>query len=102
MERLDRAVTDAQTQGFVKLLTAAGTDRILGVTIVGAHAGDLLAEFALAMRHGLGLRKILATVHSYPTFSEAGRIAAGEWMRAHQPRRMLAWAERYHRFMRGG
>jgi pyruvate/2-oxoglutarate dehydrogenase complex dihydrolipoamide dehydrogenase (E3) component len=98
---LDRAITDGATEGFVKVLTAPKKDRILGVTVVGEHAGDLLAEYVLAMKHGLGLNKILGTVHTYPTFSEASRHAAGEWRRAHAPRRLLAWAERYHRWRRG-
>ncbi len=82
---LDRAITDSAAEGFIKVLTPPGKDRILGVTIVSEHAGDLLAEFVLAMKHGLGLNKILATIHTYPTWSEANKYAAGEWKRAHAP-----------------
>ena len=97
---LDRAVADSETQGFVKVLTVPGKDKILGVTIVGNHAADLLAEYVLAMKHGLGLNKILGTIHTYPTMSEANKYAAGEWKRAHQPHRLLAWAARYHAWKR--
>ncbi len=101
LRELDRAVTDVATQGFVKVLTVPGKDTILGVTIVGEHAGDLLAEYVLAMKHGLGLNKILGTIHAYPTLSEASRSVAGEWKRAHAPKRLLAWARRYHAWERG-
>ncbi len=93
---LDRAITDSAAQGFVKVLTVPGKDRILGVTIVGAHASDLLAEFVLAMKHSLGLNKILATIHTYPTMSEANKYVAGEWKRQHAPQRVLTWLARYH------
>ena len=99
---LDRAIADSAAHGFVKVLTEPGKDQILGVTIVGEHAGDLLAEFVLAMKHGLGLNKILGAIHSYPTWAEANKCAAGEWKRNHAPQRMLAWLERYHGWMRGG
>jgi pyruvate/2-oxoglutarate dehydrogenase complex dihydrolipoamide dehydrogenase (E3) component/uncharacterized membrane protein YdjX (TVP38/TMEM64 family) len=102
LDDLDRAITEGQTRGFVMVLTEPGRDRILGATIVGAHAGELLAEFVLAMKHGLGLNKIMATIHSYPTWSEANKYAAGEWKRAHAPQRALAWLARYHRWRRGG
>ena len=100
IDDLDRAITDGTRQGFVKVLTVPGKDRILGVTIAGEHAGDLLAEFVLAMKHGLGLNKILGTIHIYPTLAEANKYAAGEWKRAHAPQRLLAWLERYHSWMR--
>ena len=93
---LDRAIVDGVARGFVKVLTAPGKDRILGVTIVGEHAADLLAEYVLAMRHGVGLNKILGTVHTYPTLAEANKYAAGEWKRQHAPRRLLEWVARYH------
>jgi len=93
---LDRAIVEDSAHGFVKVLTPPGRDRILGVTIVGQHAGDLLAEFALAMRHGLGLGKILSTIHAYPTWAEANKFAAGQWKRAHAPERILRWLGRYH------
>jgi pyruvate/2-oxoglutarate dehydrogenase complex dihydrolipoamide dehydrogenase (E3) component len=101
LAELDRAVADSATQGFVKVLTAPGKDRILGVTIVGAHAADLLAEYVLAMKHGLGLNKILGTIHTYPTFSEANKYAAGEWKRNHQPHRLLEWVARFHAWRLG-
>jgi pyruvate/2-oxoglutarate dehydrogenase complex dihydrolipoamide dehydrogenase (E3) component len=87
--------------GWVQVLTVPGKDRILGATIVGRHAGDLLAEFVLAMKHGLGLNKILGTIHTYPTLSEAAKYAAGEWKRAHVPQGLLRWAERFHGWRRG-
>lgn len=93
---LDRAIADEAAHGFVKVLTVPGKDRILGVTIVGEHASDLLAEFVLAMKHGLGLNKILGTIHTYPTWSEANKYAAGEWKRAHAPQWLLKWAEKFH------
>lgn len=93
---LDRAIADSAAQGFVKVLTVPGKDRILGVTMVGGHASDLLAEFVLAMKHGLGLNKILATIHTYPTMSETNKYVAGEWKRQHAPQRVLTWLARYH------
>ena len=101
LQELDRAIADGATTGFVKVLTVPGKDKILGVTIVGEHAGDLLAEYVLAMRHGLGLNKILGTIHTYPTMSEANKYAAGQWKRAHAPQTLLAWLEKFHRFKRG-
>ena len=96
----DRPISDSEAHGFVKVLTVPGKDRILGVTIVGVHAGDLLAEYVLAMKHGLGLNKILGTIHTYPTLSEANKYAAGEWKRAHQPLRLLEWVRKYHHWKR--
>ncbi|MFW2353917.1 FAD-dependent oxidoreductase [Hydrogenophaga sp.] len=101
IDDLDRAIADGSAHGFVKVLTLPGKDRILGVTIVGEHAGDLLAEFVLAMKHGLGLNKILGTIHTYPTMAEANKYVAGEWKRAHAPQRVLAWLGRYHAWRRG-
>ena len=101
IDDLDRAIADGSAHGFVKVLTVPGKDRILGVTIVGEHAGDLLAEFVLAMKHGLGLNKILGTIHIYPTLAEANKYAAGEWRRAHVNPRLLAIVERYHAWRRG-
>lgn len=100
MEELDRAIADGNTQGFIKVLTVPGKDKILGVTIVGEHAGDLLAEYVLAMKHGLGLNKILGTIHTYPTMAEANKYVAGEWKRAHAPLGILAVLERYHTWRR--
>jgi len=98
---LDRAIADGEDHGWVKVLTRPGSDRILGVTIVGSHAGDLLAEWVLAMQHGLGLNKILATIHTYPTLAESAKLTAGAWKRAHAPLRLLQWVERYHAWRRG-
>ncbi|MEH6490958.1 FAD-dependent oxidoreductase [Halopseudomonas sp.] len=98
IDDLDRAIADESAEGYVKVLTEPGKDRILGVTIVGAHAGELIAEYVLAMKHNLGLNKILGTVHSYPTLAEANKYAAGEWKRAHAPQGLLAWVQRWHRW----
>lgn len=100
IDDLDRAITDGAARGFVKVLTRPGSDKILGVTIVGEHAGELLAEFVLAMKHGLGLNKILGTVHTYPTWAEANKYAAGEWRKAHAPQWLMPWLERYHTWER--
>ena len=96
LKELDRAITEDQALGFVKILTPPGKDRILGATIVGQHAGEMLAEFVLAMRHGLGLGKILGTIHAYPTWAEANKYAAGQWKKAHAPERLLRLVGRYH------
>jgi pyruvate/2-oxoglutarate dehydrogenase complex dihydrolipoamide dehydrogenase (E3) component/uncharacterized membrane protein YdjX (TVP38/TMEM64 family) len=101
IDDLDRAIADGTAHGFVKVLTVPGKDRILGVTIVGEHAGDLLAEYVLAMKHGLGLNKILATIHTYPTLAEANKYAAGAWKRARAPQRLLRWVAKYHAWERG-
>lgn len=102
LDDLDRAIAESETKGFVKVLTpAGGKDTVLGVTIVGAHAGELLAEYVLAMKHGLGLNKILGTIHAYPTLVEANKFAAGNWKKAHKPEGLLRWVERYHTWMRG-
>ena len=101
LDDLDRAIADGEAHGFVKVLTVPGKDRILGATIVGEHAGDLLAEFVLAMKHGIGLNKILGTIHTYPTMAEANKAVAGNWKRAHAPQRLLAWVERFHAWRRG-
>ena len=84
-----------------EVITPPGKDRILGVTLVGEHAGDLLAEFVLAMKWNLGLNKILSTIHTYPTLAEANKYAAGEWKRAHVSPRLLTWLARFHRWRRG-
>lgn len=101
IDDLDRAIADEDARGVVKVLTVPGKDRILGVTIAGEHAGDLIVEFILAMRHGIGLNKILGTIHIYPTLAEANKYAAGAWKRNHAPQRLLKWVERYHAWMRG-
>jgi pyruvate/2-oxoglutarate dehydrogenase complex dihydrolipoamide dehydrogenase (E3) component/uncharacterized membrane protein YdjX (TVP38/TMEM64 family) len=101
IDDLDRAIADGAARGFVKVLTAPGSDRILGATIVGAQAGELLAEFVLAMKHGLGLNRILGTIHIYPTMAEANKYVAGEWRRAHVNPRLLWLLERFHGWRRG-
>jgi pyruvate/2-oxoglutarate dehydrogenase complex dihydrolipoamide dehydrogenase (E3) component len=100
LDDLDRAIVDNTAHGFIKVLTVPGKDSILGVTIVGEHAGDLLAEYVLAMKHGLGLNKILGTIHTYPTMAEANKYVAGEWKRAHAPQKLLTWVERFHNWER--
>lgn len=101
IDDLDRAIADSEAHGVVKVLTVPGKDKILGVTIAGVHAGDLLAEFVLAMKHGLGLNKILGTIHTYPTLAEANKYAAGEWKRAHAPEKLLVWLGKYHAWRLG-
>ena len=101
IDDLDRAIADEEAHGAVKVLTVPGKDRILGVTIAGDHAGDLIAEFVAAMRHGFGLNKILGTIHIYPTLAEANKYAAGAWKKAHAPQGLLAKAERFHAWRRG-
>lgn len=98
---LDRAIADEEAHGVVKVLTVPGKDRILGVTIVGEHAGDLISEYVSAMKHKLGLNKILGTIHIYPTLAEANKYAAGAWKKAHAPEKVLSWVKRYHAFERG-
>ena len=100
LDDLDRAIVDGSAHGFVKVLTVPGKDRILGVTIAGEHAGELLAEFVLAMKCGLGLNKILGTIHAYPTWVEANKYAAGQWKRAHAPEGVLRWLGRFHAWQR--
>ena len=102
LDDLDRAIADGEAHGFVKVLTVPGKDRILGVTIVGEHAADLIAEYVLAMKHGIGLNKILGTIHIYPTLAEANKYAAGVWKKAHAPQELLRWIERLHTWRRGG
>ena len=101
IDDLDRAIADGHAHGFIKVLTKPGTDQILGVTIMSAEAGELIAEFVLAMKWRLGLNKILGTIHAYPTMMEANKYVAGNWKRAHAPQRLLAWAKRYFAFRRG-
>ena len=101
IDDLDRAIADEAAHGFVKVLTVPGKDKILGATIVGEHAGDLIAEYVSAMKHGLGLKKIMATIHIYPTLTEANKFAASEWQKAHKPVKLLEWVGRYHSWQRG-
>jgi len=100
IDDLDRAIADGEAHGFIKVLTEPGRDRILGATIVGYHAAELLPEFVLAMKHGIGLNKILGTIHVYPTLGEGNRFLASEWRKARKPERVLSWLERYHRWLR--
>ncbi|KAA0011250.1 pyridine nucleotide-disulfide oxidoreductase [Billgrantia pellis] len=102
LSELDRAIAEGRTEGFVKVLTVPGRDRILGVSIVGQGAGEMLAEFTLAMTHGIGLDKLLGTIHPYPTWSEATKAAAGQWKNAHKPERLLSWLGGYFRWRREG
>ena len=101
IDDLDRAIADSDAQGLVKVLTVPGKDKILGVTIVGSHAGDLIAEFVTAMKHGLGMNKILGTIHIYPTLAESNKYVAGVWKRQHQPEALLRWVARFHAWRRG-
>ena len=100
IDDLDRAIADGSAKGMVKVLTVPGKDKILGVTLVGEHAGDLISEFVMAMKHGLGLNKILGTI-DYPTLAEANKYAAGEWRQAHVNPKLLSFVERFHDWRRG-
>jgi pyruvate/2-oxoglutarate dehydrogenase complex dihydrolipoamide dehydrogenase (E3) component len=101
LDDLDRAIADEVAHGIVKVLTVPGKDRVLGATIVGEHAGDLITEFVTAMKHGIGLNKILGTIHIYPTLAEANKYAAGAWKKAHAPQGLLRKVERFQAWMRG-
>ena len=101
IDDLDRAIAESEATGFVKVLTPPGKDTILGVTIVGSHAGELIAEYVLAMKYKLGLNKILGTIHAYPTMVEANKYAAGDWKKANKPEKLLGWVEKYHDWRRG-
>lgn len=101
IDDLDRAIAESSANGFVKVLTTPGKDTILGVTIVGEHSAETMAEFVLAMKHGLGLNKLLGTIHTYPTWAEANKYAAGEWKRNHAPEKLLQWVEKFHGWQRG-
>ena len=98
---LDRALADEEGHGLVKVLTVPGKDKILGVTIAADHAGDLISEYVLAMKHGLGLRKIMGTIHIYPTLAEMNKFAASEWAKQHKPEGLLGFAEKFHAWRRG-
>jgi len=100
LDDLDRAIVEGEDRGFVKVLTEPGSDRILGAVVVGAHAGELIAEFTLAIRNSIGLKKVLGTVHAYPTLMEANKYVAGNWSKAHAPQRLLQWLARYHQWLR--
>jgi len=100
IDDLDRAIADQEAHGFIKVLTVPGKDKILGVTIVGHHAGDLIAEYIMAMKHNIGLNKILGTIHIYPTLAESNKYVAGNWKRAHAPQKILRWVEKFHHWRR--
>lgn len=100
IDDLDRAIADGEAHGFIKVLTKPGKDKILGVTLVGHHASDLIAEYVLAMKHGIGLNKILGTIHLYPSLAEANKFVAGQWKRAHQPEGLLRWVKKLHQWRR--
>ena len=97
---LDRAIADEEAHGFIKVLTKPGKDKILGVTIVGEQAGDLIAEYVLAMKHNIGLNKILGTIHIYPTLSEMNKYVAGEWKRARKPEALINWVGKFFKWQR--
>lgn len=101
LDDLDRAIADSEAHGFVKVITVPGKDTILGATIVGDHAGDILVEYVAAMKHGFGMNKILGTIHTYPTLGEANKYAAGVWRRSHQPKKLLEWVAKFHAWERG-
>ena len=101
LDDLDRAIADGEAHGFVKVIVKPGTDAILGATIVGEHAGDLIAEFIAAMRHGIGLGKILGTIHIYPTMAEANKYAAGVWKRSTVTRGQMDFLAAFHDWTRG-
>jgi len=101
LDDLDRAIADSEAHGFVKVLTVPGKDTILGATIVGDHGGDILVEYVTAMKYGIGMNKILGTIHTYPTLGEANKYAAGVWKRNHQPTKLLEWVAKFHAWERG-
>ena len=101
LDDLDRAIAESEDHGFIKVLTAPGKDKILGAVVVGTHGAEILAEFTLAMKHGLGLNKILGTIHPYPTWNESAKFAAGEWKRDHAPQGILKLLEKLHGWQRG-
>ena len=100
IDDLDRAITDEEAHGLIKVLTVPGKDKILGVTIVGEHAGDLIAEYVSAMQNKIGLNKILGTIHIYPTLAEANKYVAGNWKKSHAPKQLLKWVEKFHTWRR--
>ena len=101
IDDLDRAIADGEAHGFVKVITPTGSDKILGATIVGEHAGDLLVEFVAAMKHGFGLEGILGTIHTYPTMGEANKYAAGVYKRSTATLGKLAVAKAMNDWTRG-
>ncbi len=100
IDELDRAITDSADEGFIKVLTKPGTDKILGATIVGAHASDIIVEYIAAMKHGFGMNKILGTIHIYPTMGEANKYVAGNWKRKNSPQWALEFLQKFHSWRR--
>ena len=100
ISELDRAITEADNEGFIKVLTVPKKDKILGVTIISSNAGEMLAEFVLAMKHNLGLNQILSTIHSYPTYMEANKYVAGKWKSNHAPQKILNFLAKFHKWNR--
>ncbi len=100
LHELDRAIAESENRGFVKILTPPNSDKILGATIVGHNAGELLSEFVLAMKHKIGLNQILGTIHAYPTMAEANKYVAGNWKKARKPENLLKWVEKFHSWRR--
>lgn len=99
-QELDRAIADVEEFGMVKIITKPNSDKIIGVTIVGHNAGEIISEFVLAMKHGIGLNKILSTIHIYPTYAEANKYVAGEWKKKHKPELILKYLEKFHTWRR--
>ena len=100
VSRLDRAITDGEERGFVKILTRPRSDKILGVTIISEHAGDVISEYILAMKEGIGLKKVLGAIHIYPTFGEMNKHAASQWRKNNIPVWLFNWLEKVHLFLR--
>ncbi len=100
LQESDRAITEEQTTGFLQVITPVGSDKVLGVSIVAEHAGEMLPEWVLAMKYGLGLNKILGTIHAYPTWNEANKALSGSWKKNHVHPGIMSWLERLHRWRR--
>ena len=100
IDDLDRAIADGEDQGIIKVLTIPGRDRILGATIMSCDAGNLITEYVSAMKHGIGLNKILGTIHTYPTMAEANRFVAGNWKKNHAPKKLLKLVQKFHAWRR--
>tara|TARA_B100001248_G_scaffold262427_1_gene258371 strand:- start:27742 stop:29880 length:2139 start_codon:yes stop_codon:yes gene_type:complete len=97
---LDRAITDGNDYGLIKVLTKKGKDKILGVHIVSERAADIIAEFVLAMKYNIGLNKILSTIHIYPTYAEANKFVAGVWKRKNTSQSLLSILQAFHSWRR--
>ena len=101
LEDLDRAIADEEDYGLIKVLTIPGKDKILGVTICGSHTGNLLPGFVYAIKYGLGLNKIMNSIHAYPSLGEANKFVAGVWKKNHAPKRLLELIGKFHAYRRG-